>query len=65
MYTKLPSIQDTPEEIEKFKYNFRKAWEFDFQDRSPNEKVMRGLFQSAVDANDKCWREIALLQKIA
>ena len=65
MFRQLPSIQDTPEEIEKFKYNYRTAWDFDFQDRSPNEKVMRGLFQSAVDANDKCWRELATLQKIA
>lgn len=65
MLGQLPSIQDTPEEIQKFKYNYRTAWDFDFQDRSPNEKVMRGLFQSAVDANDKCWRELATLQKIA
>ena len=65
MFRQLPSIQDTPEEIQKFKYNYRTAWDFDFQDKSPSEKVMRGLFQSAVDANDKCWRELATLQKIA
>ena len=65
MFRQLPSIQDTPEDIEKFKYNYRTAWDFDFQDKSPNEKVMRGLFQSTVDANDKCWRELATLQKIA
>ena len=65
MFRQLPSIQDTPEDIEKFKYNYRTAWDFDFQDKSPSEKVMRGLFQSTVDANDKCWRELATLQKIA
>ena len=65
MFRQLPSIQDTPEEIQKFKYNYRTAWDFDFQDKRPSEKVMRGLFQSTVDANDKCWRELATLQKIA
>jgi hypothetical protein len=65
MYAQLPLVEDTEEEILKVMYKFPKAWEFDFQERSATERVMRGLFQSSFDANDKCWRNIAKLQKIS
>mgnify|MGYP001213722488 FL=1 len=61
----LPSIKDDETEIAKFKYNHPCAWEFDFQTLKTGETIMRGLFQSMVNGDDKRWQPIATLQKIA
>ena len=61
----VPSVNDCEEEILKVMYKYPKAWEFSFQEKTPNERIMKGLFQSVVDSDDRSWRTLATLQKIS
>lgn len=61
----LPSVNDCEEEILKVKYKYPRAWDFSFHEKTPTERIMKGLFQSMVDSDDRSWRPLATLQKIS